>query len=124
MSVELYRQGKLAESLVEALDVLVEEGKIPGPLALKVMEEASGGGGGAGDARGRRQRCASPPQRTPTHTQPACPQYDSSIVDTFNTRVTSKAVFKGKLDVYRYCDNVRGCPSSGRCALCVCACTG
>ena len=51
MSVELYRQGKLAESLVEALDVLVEEGKIPGPLALKVMEEASGGGGGA------RRRC-------------------------------------------------------------------
>ena len=67
MSVELYRQGKLAESLVEALDVLVEEGKIPGPLALKVMEEASGGGGALNTARprlpGPHRRTCEPPER-------------------------------------------------------------
>ena len=54
MSAELYRQGKLAESLVEALDVLVEEGKLQGQLALKVMEEVRAAGGA-----GRRGRwCA------------------------------------------------------------------
>eukprot|EP00887_Chlorella_sp_A99_P003440 scaffold7.g3440.t1 len=39
MSAHLYRQTKLGDSLVEALDQLVEEGKIPGELALKVMQQ-------------------------------------------------------------------------------------
>ena len=34
----IYRGGKLGDSLVEALDVLVTEGKIDGDLAQKVLE--------------------------------------------------------------------------------------
>jgi len=33
-------------------------------------------------------------------------QFDKSMSRTFNKEVTSKAGLKGKLDVYRYIDNV------------------
>lgn len=39
MSYQLYRQSKLGDSLVEALDQLVTEGKITPDLALKVLAE-------------------------------------------------------------------------------------
>ena len=39
MSAQLYRGCKLGDSLVEALDILVQEEKIPGALALRVMQE-------------------------------------------------------------------------------------
>lgn len=45
MSAHLYRQSKLGDSLVEALDQLVDEGKIPGELALKVMQQVGLGAG-------------------------------------------------------------------------------
>lgn len=35
----LYRQSKLGQSLVDALDQLVEEGKLPPQLALRVLDE-------------------------------------------------------------------------------------
>lgn len=35
----LYRQSKLGTSLVDALDQLVEEGRLPPQLALRVLEE-------------------------------------------------------------------------------------
>lgn len=41
MSVTLFRQTKLADSLVETLDTLVNEGKIPGKLALRILHEVS-----------------------------------------------------------------------------------
>jgi hypothetical protein len=41
-TTHIYRQSKLGDSLVEALDTLVEEGKIPGPLALRVLQEVRG----------------------------------------------------------------------------------
>lgn len=34
----IYRGGKLGDSLVDALDILVTEGKIDGELAQKVLE--------------------------------------------------------------------------------------
>ena len=34
-------------------------------------------------------------------------QFDRSMARAFNTQVTAKATLKGKLDVYRYFDNVR-----------------
>ena len=36
---ELYRPGKLGESLVDALDTLIKEGKITEGLAVQVMAE-------------------------------------------------------------------------------------
>lgn len=39
MSYELYRQTKIGESLVEALDELVSEEKIPPDMAMKVLEQ-------------------------------------------------------------------------------------
>lgn len=41
----IYRGGKLGDSLVEALDTLVTEGKIDGELAQKVLESVRGGVG-------------------------------------------------------------------------------
>jgi len=38
----IYRGGKLGDSLVEALDVLVTEGKIDGDLAQRVLESVRG----------------------------------------------------------------------------------
>ncbi len=35
----LYRQSKLGLSLVDALDQLVEEGKLPPQLALRILDE-------------------------------------------------------------------------------------
>lgn len=35
----LYRQSKLGHSLVDALDQLVEEGKLPPQLALRILDE-------------------------------------------------------------------------------------
>ena len=35
----LYRQCKLGSSLVDALDQLVEEGKLPPQLALRILDE-------------------------------------------------------------------------------------
>lgn len=39
MSATLYRQTNVGQALVDALDQMVEEGKIPGPLAHKVVEQ-------------------------------------------------------------------------------------
>jgi hypothetical protein len=39
MSTHLYRESKLGDSLVEALDILVDEGKIPPQLALRILAE-------------------------------------------------------------------------------------
>lgn len=39
MSYELYRQTKIGESLVEALDELVSEDKLPPEMAMKVLEQ-------------------------------------------------------------------------------------
>lgn len=39
MSYELYRQTKIGESLVEALDELVSEEKLPPDMAMKVLEQ-------------------------------------------------------------------------------------
>lgn len=36
---QLYRPGKLGESLVDALETLISEGKITGTLAMQVLEE-------------------------------------------------------------------------------------
>jgi hypothetical protein len=38
----LYRQSKLGLSLVDALDQLVEEGKLPPQLALRILDEVRG----------------------------------------------------------------------------------
>lgn len=38
-TTHLYRESKLGDSLVEALDILVDEGKIPGQLALRILAE-------------------------------------------------------------------------------------
>lgn len=35
-------------------------------------------------------------------------QYDTVVLDALETKVTAKANLKGHLDIYRYCDNVRG----------------
>lgn len=35
----LYRESKLGRTLVDALDQLVEEGKLPPQLALRILEE-------------------------------------------------------------------------------------
>lgn len=39
MSAEIYRQTKLGDSLVSALEVLVESEKITAELAIKVLSE-------------------------------------------------------------------------------------
>ncbi|GAB4815548.1 hypothetical protein N2152v2_002594 [Parachlorella kessleri] len=39
MATHLYRESKLGDSLVEALDILVDDGKIPGQLALRILAE-------------------------------------------------------------------------------------
>ena len=36
---QIYRNGKLGSSLVDALDTLIKEGKLSGELALKVLAE-------------------------------------------------------------------------------------
>ena len=36
---QIYRNGKLGSSLVDALDLLIKEGKLSGELALKVLAE-------------------------------------------------------------------------------------
>lgn len=38
-ATHLYRQSKIGDSLVEALDALVDSGKLPGNLALRIMQE-------------------------------------------------------------------------------------
>lgn len=43
MSATLYRQTNVGQALVDALDQMVEEGKIPGPLAHKVVEQVGSG---------------------------------------------------------------------------------
>jgi transcription initiation factor TFIIA small subunit len=67
----IYRGCHLGDALVEALDVLVTEGKIDGPLAGRVMEA-----------------------------------YDEVMAETLEKKVTGKGTLKGKLDVYRYIDNI------------------
>ena len=64
---------------------------------------------------GARSGAAAAPQppRLPLLTPPPPPprppprQYDGAVVEALDKRVTAKATFKGQLDVYRYCDNVR-----------------
>lgn len=65
----LYRQSKLGQSLVDALDQLVEEGKLPPQLALRVLDEVRPAGSpplpvGAGarwQVLGRDAGCCRPP---------------------------------------------------------------
>ncbi|KAA6428693.1 MAG: transcription initiation factor IIA gamma chain [Trebouxia sp. A1-2] len=68
MSAEIYRQTKLGDSLVSALEVLVESDKITAELAIKVLSES----------------------------------YLEAIKNSFK----AKTSVKGKLDSYRFCDNV------------------
>ena len=42
MSYQLYRQSKLGDCLVEALDDLINADKITPPLAMKVLGEVGG----------------------------------------------------------------------------------
>jgi transcription initiation factor TFIIA small subunit len=67
----LYRGTKLGDSLVEALDVLVEDGKISTNLAVEVLTK-----------------------------------FDEAMLRALQRDVNAKASLKGKLDVYRYIDNV------------------
>jgi hypothetical protein len=67
----IYRGCTLGDALVEALDVLVTEGKIDGPLAGRVMQA-----------------------------------YDEVMAETMDKKVTGKGTIKGKLDVYRFIDNI------------------
>lgn len=67
----VYRGCSLGDALVEALDVLVTEGKIDGPLAGRVMAA-----------------------------------YDEVMAEAMDKKVTGKGTIKGKLDVYRYIDNI------------------
>ena len=41
MSIELYRQTKLGDSLVSALETLLDSGKITPDLAIKVLSEVN-----------------------------------------------------------------------------------
>jgi hypothetical protein len=67
----IYRGSKLGDSLVEALDVLVNQGKISSSLAVEVLAK-----------------------------------FDDAMVRTLEKKVNSKGSLRGKLDVYRYIDNV------------------
>lgn len=67
----LYRGSVLGDSLVEALDTLVEDGKLTPYLAVEVLSK-----------------------------------YDDAMRRVLEREVNSKASLKGKLDVYRYIDNV------------------
>ncbi|KAL3153353.1 hypothetical protein ABBQ38_011694 [Trebouxia sp. C0009 RCD-2024] len=71
MSTEVYRQTKLGDSLVSALEDLLDNGKITPDLAIKVLSEVS-----------------------------------PSILEAIKTNFKAKTAFKGKLDSYRFCDNV------------------
>lgn len=41
LNSSIYRQSKLGDSLVEALDVLIKDGKVTPDLAYKVLSEVS-----------------------------------------------------------------------------------
>ncbi|KAL0030369.1 hypothetical protein WJX77_012458 [Trebouxia sp. C0004] len=71
MSAEIYRQTKLGDSLVSALEVLVESDKITADLAIKVLSE-----------------------------------FDTSYLEAIKNSFKAKTSVKGKLDSYRFCDNV------------------
>eukprot|EP00884_Botryococcus_braunii_P003735 jgi/Botrbrau1/13362/Bobra.0158s0015.1 len=68
---QIYRQSKLGDSLVEALDQMVMDEKIPGELATRILSE-----------------------------------FDEAFLKRMGSKLDNKAMFKGKLDTYRNCDNV------------------
>jgi len=103
-ATHLYRQSKIGDSLVEALDTLVDSGKLPGNLALRIMQEV----GSELDLF----LCHSTAlflllTHSLTHSFPLL-QFDKAIITALEEDVTAKSTFKGQLDVYRYCDNVSG----------------
>jgi transcription initiation factor TFIIA small subunit len=67
----IYRGSKLGDCLVEALQKLIDEDKITGDLAQKVLDT-----------------------------------FDQSMLHLLEKQVTAKGTLKGKLDVYRYLDNI------------------
>eukprot|EP00890_Picochlorum_soloecismus_P001258 jgi/Picsp_1/2132/NSC_05597-R1_transcription initiation factor iia gamma chain len=67
----IYRGSKLGDCLVEALQRLIDENKITGDLAQKVLDT-----------------------------------FDQSMLQILEKQVTAKGTLKGKLDVYRYLDNI------------------
>ena len=95
----VYRGCSLGDALVDALDVLVTEGKIDGPLAGRVMQSYDevmavrlvhrGGGDDLHNAS----------SNTPH-------SWFRDEQETMEKKVTGKGTLKGKLDVYRYIDNI------------------
>ena len=66
MASELYRQGKLCDTLVDALDALITANKLESDLAVKVLEKA-----------GSRTAAAPPPPPPPRWLpDPWCAQFD------------------------------------------------
>ena len=94
----IYRNSKLGDSLVEALAEMVDSHKISGHLASEVLEKVRPPGG----ARAARH--------TPWPSSPALcripPQFDEAMADALERKVSAKANFRSKLQVYRYIDNV------------------
>lgn len=106
-ATHLYRQSKIGDSLVEALDALVDSGKLPGNLALRIMQEV----GSELDLFAIDRPPFFPPSLPFSHSySPTHPslllQFDKAIITALEEDVTAKSTFKGQLDVYRYCDNV------------------
>ena len=142
----LYRQSKLGQALVDALDQLIEEHKLPPQLALRVLDEVRGRPPPPPPLVSRGAPCRSLTAAPP----PTSAQYDEVVLDSLENQVTAKAVLKarraiggqlggarrrrrrrhatplpapavcswppctrnprpqGHLDIYRFCDNVRG----------------
>lgn len=96
----LYRQSRLGDALVEALDELVKGGKLPPDLALKVLGEVREGWGGKEAGR--------PAPATSAHHPFLLPptQFDAVFLAALQSKVAGKATFRGRLDTYRFCDGV------------------
>ena len=112
-----YRDTRAGSALVDALDELVTEGRLPGDLAVKVLEEVRlkrGERKGKGThSSALAPRCGRPlsPSRPPPRPHffslaLSFSQFDAVFLNALTTKVTGRATFKARLDTYRFCDNV------------------
>lgn len=96
MTDQLYIRSTIGESLMEALDSLIEANKITPELAHRVAQEVSA------------ERRTGKSLWSPDFIEQPLPiplQFDASILRSLEKKVTAKSSFKGQLDTYRYCDN-------------------